>query len=229
MHMIRSTRRLGRFARRLARHKSGTAMMEFALSLPLVLPLGLFGIEMSNYALAELKLSQIALTLSDNASRVGVDSGLSSQDLREVDINDIFQGARLQGGGMDITTNGRITISSLEVNADGGQWVRWQRCAGVPAGAGFDSSYGTQGDGASGTSFTGMGETGAKVTAPADSAVMFVEINYTYTPLITGYFVGDTALKATASMIVRDNRNLDREVTDPSPGATHMTCDLHTA
>lgn len=227
MHMIR----FKHFARRLAPHKSGTAMMEFALSLPLVLPLGLFGIEMSNYALAELKLSQIALTLADNASRVGVDSGLSSQELREVDVNDIFQGARLHGGGMNITSNGRITISSLERNADDGQWVHWQRCVGTASGTGFDSSYGTAGDGASGTSFTGMGETGAKVTAPPGSAVMFVEINYTYTPLVADFFVGDKALKATASMIVRDNRDLTKAVTNPDPAVVSpklMTCDQHT-
>lgn len=220
---------LKRFARGLAGDKGGTAMMEFALALPLVLPLGLFGIEMSNYALTELKLSQVALTLADNASRVGVDSGLSSQELREVDIVDIFQGARLHGGAMDVTTNGRITLSSLEVNADGGQWVRWQRCVGLTSGAGQDSSYGVTGDGATGTSFQGMGETGAKVIAPAGSAVMFVEINFTYTPLVAGYFVGSTALRSTASMIVRDNRDLTKQVTNPAPTVTPMTCDLHTA
>ncbi|WP_419808305.1 TadE/TadG family type IV pilus assembly protein [Sphingomonas sp.] len=213
--------------KRLARDTGGTAMLEFALSLPLVLPLGLFGIEMSNYALTQLKLSQVALVLADNASRVGVDSGLSTQELREADVNDVIQGARLQGGAMDITTGGRITLSSLEVNSDGGQWIHWQRCAGLASGTGNDSSYGVTGDGATGTSFQGMGETGAKVTAPPSSAVMFVEINYTYTPLVSHYFVGTTQLRSTASMIVRDNRLLSSAVTNDAH-ADSLTCDKHT-
>ena len=184
---------------------------------------------MSNYALVQLKLSQIALTLADNASRVGVQSSLSLQQLREVDVNDVFQGARLQGGGLAVTTNGRITLSSLEVNDDNGQWIHWQRCVGIPGGSGNDSSYGVQGTGASGTGFAGMGDPGAKVTAPADSAVMFVEINYTYQPLVSSYFVGTTRLRSIASMIVRDNRSLEDGLTDPAPGAPHMTCDKHTA
>lgn len=205
-------------------------MLEFGLALPIVLPVGLYGIEVSNYALTQMKLSQMALTLSDNASRVGVDNVLNMQVLREFDVDEVLQGVRLQGANLDIGRRARVTLSSLEMNAKGGQYIHWQRCLGQKAGVGFDSSYGVEGDGAdSATSFTGMGEPGAKVTAPPGSAVMFVELNYDYKPLVSGYLVGTTNMKFIASFIVRDDRDLTQGVTNPSPQSDSMTCDKHTA
>ena len=92
----------------------GVAIMEFALSMPLVLMFGCYGIELSNLARANLQVSQIALNLADNASRVGNSDGLAAQQLREVDINDVLQGARFQGNALQLTHHGRITVSSLE-------------------------------------------------------------------------------------------------------------------
>lgn len=215
--------------RKLARDRRGVAMVEFALALPIFVPIAMYSVEMSNFALTQLKISQSTLNLADNASRVGVDTGLSTVELREVDLNDVFQGARLQAGRLDITTNGRITVSSLEQNAAGGQIIHWQRCVGLKSGVGYDSSYGAEGAGTvAGDGFVGMGDAGSMVTAPPNSAVIFVEINYEYKPLITTYFLGNTHLHSIASMIVRDKRDLSKGVTDPSPGATHMTCNLHT-
>jgi hypothetical protein len=128
-------------SRRLRLDQSGVAMLEFALSLPIVLALGLYGVEISNLALANLKLSQIALALADNASRVGVANQLAQQQLREFDINDVLQAARLQGEDLKLTANGRITLSSLE-ESGGVQRIHWQRCIGLQKGAGYDSSYG---------------------------------------------------------------------------------------
>lgn len=214
--------------RRLCRDRRGLAMLEFGLALPIVLPIGLYGIEISNYALAQMKLSQVALTLADNASRAGADTSMNTQELREFDIDDVLQGVRLQGANLDIATRGRITISSLEVNSKGGQWIHWQRCLGSKSGTGWNSTYGNEGDGIDSTTFPGMGEPGAKVTAPAGSAVIFVEINYDYQPLFSQYLVGSTKLKSIASFIVRDNRDLSKGVTNPLPVSPSMICTLHT-
>ena len=54
---------------RLGRDQRGAALMEFAFTAPLVLALGLYGVEMGNQALTHMRLSQIALNLADNASR----------------------------------------------------------------------------------------------------------------------------------------------------------------
>jgi hypothetical protein len=211
------------------RDRRGVALLEFALSLPVVLPIGLYAIELANFGVQQLRLSQATLTLSDNISRVGVDTNMATQQLREIDVNEVIDGLRRQTASLALTTNGRVTISSLETK-NGDQWIHWQRCVGLKSGTGYDSSFGHAGDGAAaGSSFRGMGNAAEPVIAPDGSAVIFVEINYDYQPLISRYFMGNRKLQQTASYIVRDNRELAAGVTDPDPKAeVRMTCDRYT-
>lgn len=220
--------RLRPFFRRLSRDTGGVALIEFAFAAPIVLGIGTYGVEVANYGITQMRVSQIALNLADNASRVGATSSLSVQQLREVDINDVLQAARYQGSKIGLTTNGRITLSSLEQNSGGGQWIHWQRCIGLKRGAGYDSSYGVAGDGASGTAFAGMGETGAKVTAPPASGVMFVEINFDYQPVFGNWVLGPKKIRYIASFIVRDNRDFS-QTWNPDPAATVSSCSAYTA
>ncbi len=223
MHVIQTFRSL-------RRDRQGLAMLEFALTLPILVPVGLYSIELANFGITQMKVSQLALVLADNASRVGADTSLQTQELREVDMNDVLQGARLQGQAMGITQTGRITVSSIETTSSGDQYIHWQRCVGLKRGANWDSSYGNEGDGKSASySFTGMGPTGAKVIAPPGSGVIFVEINYDYRPLVSNYFIGETRLHHIASFIVRDKRDFGKGITNPSPAAPRMTCDKYTA
>lgn len=229
MHLTRLARRL----RGLRRDRRGVAMLEFALTLPIVVPIGMYAVELCNFGVRQLQLSQAALTLADNASRVGVDTNLATQQLREVDINEVIEGLRRQTASMELTTRGRVTISSLEMK-NGEQWIHWQRCVGLKSGPDYNSHFGNEGDGGTtGTTFRGMG-TGMTVKSPPNSAVIFVEINYEYAPLISRYFVGEKRLQQVASFIVRDNRELGtREtgtgVTNPAPATNNrMTCDRNT-
>jgi hypothetical protein len=179
--------------------------------------LGLYGIDMANLALTHMRVSQIALNLADNASRVGSSSTLALQQLREVDIEDVFQAAKNQGKGIELETKGRVILSSLEKDKDGNQRIHWQRCFGSKTGAAFESHYGKATDTAGnspanvGTTATnGMGPTGAKVNAPTNnSGVMFVEINYEYTSLFPG-FVSSSTIGYVASFIVRDPRDFSQ-------------------
>ena len=214
---------------RCARDRRGVALMEFALALPVVLPIGLYAVEIANFGIQQLRLSQATLTLSDNISRVGVDTNMAMQQLREVDVNEVIDGLRRQTENLKLTTNGRVTISSIETKA-GAQWIHWQRCVGLKRGAGYDSSFGREGDGGtSGSTFRGMGDPAQPVTAPEGAAVIFVEINYDYQPLISPYFLGGRKLRQTASYIVRDNRELAAGVVDTVPRASErMTCDRYT-
>lgn len=214
--------------RHLLRERRGVAMLEFALSLPIVLPVGLYAVELCNFGITQLRLSQSTLALADNISRVGVDTTMATQQLREADIGEVIEGLRQQAKNLSLTTNGRITISSLETK-DGAQWIHWQRCVGLKSGTGYDSSYGRAGDGGvSGSGFTGMGIGGTKVMAPPNAAVIFVEINYDYQPLISRYFMGERRLHQTASFLVRDNRELATGITNPSPSvALPLTCDRY--
>jgi Flp pilus assembly protein TadG len=236
--MFRSTfSRLGRTPRRLARDTSGVALLEFAFGMPLVLMLGLYGIEVANQALINLKVSQIALNLADNASRVGLLNNSNIENLREVDMNDVLQAARNQGTDIELTTRGRIIVSSLERNAAGVQRIHWQRCIGQKSGAGYDPSYGTTTttagtDTTAGNAGTlapsGMGDAGKEVSAPTNGGVMFVEINYDYKPVVGLWLMGAIRIHYVASFIVRDNRDF-AQIYNPSPAATRSTCNLYPA
>jgi hypothetical protein len=229
MHLTTRAPRPFASLRRLFRDRHGVAMLEFALALPIVLPIGLYAIELSNFGICQLRLSQSTLALADNISRVGVDTTQATQQLREADINEVIEGMRQQAKGLSLTANGRVTISSLETK-NGAQWIHWQRCVGVKSGTGYDSSFGREGDGGtSGSSFTGMGSGGTKVTAPNNAAVIFVEVNYDYQPLISPYFLGARKLRQTASFIVRDNRELATGIRNDVPQvALSFTCDRYT-
>jgi Flp pilus assembly protein TadG len=225
----------------LARDRSGVAMIEFAFSMPLVLMIGLYGLESANLALINLRVSQIALTLADNSSRVGIIDSNQVEQLREIDMNDVLQAARSQGSTIDLTTRGRITVSSLETDNAGVQRIHWQRCIGQRSGTNYDSSYGTTivtagtdttTSGYAGTlAPNGMGDAGQKVNAPTNGGVMFVEINYDYKPIVGQWLFGAARIHYVASFIVRDNR-VFTQIYNPSPAVTaanKLTCDKYNA
>lgn len=216
--------RASAFARRLRADCSGLALIEFGFAAPIVLAMGTLGLETTNLVLAHMRISQIALNLADNVSRVGEESALSLKQLREVDINNSFEAARLQSGGFDVTTHGRIILSSLENDTANGNWIRWQRCLGLLP---VSSSYGSAGDGAGSATFNGMGPTGSKITASSGTAVMFVEIIYDYQPLFAARLLGTQRLNYTAAFVVRDQRDLT-QVYNNAPAVTASTCNLFT-
>lgn len=229
-------------ARRLAADCDGTSLMEFALGLPLILAMGGYGVELSNLAITNLRISQAALQLADNSSRVGVSSGQVTTQLREGDINDVLQGTRLIGNGISLTTRGRVTLSSLEnvqqsYDTAPVQRIHWQRCIGLRSDTGYGSSYGAPSTTAGSTATlanagiaapNGMGDSGAQVTAPSGAGVMFVEINYQYRPLFGSMFVSASKLHYVASFLVRDRRDY-AQIYNPNPQATPSTCDKYTA
>lgn len=235
--LFRTLRLCGATSGRLARDKSGLALLEFAFSMPIVLMIGLYGIETANLALINLKVSQIALNLADNASRVGLLNNVNIEQLREVDMNDVLYATRNQGDSIDLTTNGRVIVSSLEKNAAGVQRIHWQRCIGLKNGTGYDSSYGTttttagtdtQTSNAGTLAASGMGDAGAEVNAPTSGGVMFVEINYLYQPVVGNWLFGSSRIHYIASYVVRDNRDFT-QIYNPSPAATRSTCNLYAA
>jgi len=222
-----------RFFARLRSNISGTALLEFALAMPVVLALGVCGMETANLAMANMRVSQVALNLADNVSRIGQDSSLSLKQLREVDINNSFAAAVIQGGNYDVTTHGRIILSSLENDTTNGDWIHWQRCKGL---LNKTSTYGNAGDGAGAATFAGMGETGAKILPPANGAVMFVEIFYDYQPIFGSTMLaffksalqGPIQIHYKAAYTVRDSRDLS-QVFNPAPAATTSLCTTFSA
>jgi hypothetical protein len=206
-----------RIIRRLLGNTSGVAMTEFALGAPFLLMAGMWGIEMANYALANMKISQLAMHVADNASRIGDTSTLQNRKVFEGDIGDLLIGANLQGGkSIDLYENGRVFISSLEVwdqsvhaanvatpQAQGTQFIHWQRCLG---GKNVTSSYGKENNAMP----NGIGPAGDEVSAEQSNAVIFVEISYDYKPLISKSFIPNREIRAIASFMVRDSRDLSK-------------------
>lgn len=203
-----------------ARDTRAGAVIETAILLPTVLFLGLGGIELTNLALAHMRVSQAASTLADAASRVSIDTGAAMPQMREADVNELLHSLLERNKGFGLEQDGRIILSSLEQNADGGQWIHWQRCAGHKE---FPSTYGIEGTGETGTHFTGMGEDGQRVKAPRGTAVMFVEIAYDYQPLAYGSWLGPKEIRYTSSFLVRDERDL-AQIYNPAPEAKVAAC-----
>lgn len=207
----------------LARSRSGVAMTEFAIVLPFLLGAGLMGLEVANRVIVQMQVSQMAAQIADNASRIGDTSTLQDRKIYESDINDLFVGAQLQGGGrVDLYDNGRVIISSLEVvpDTEDRQYIHWQRCYGEKK---HTSSYGFEGDGKS-AGIPGMGPAGHEVWAFKDEAVMFVEIAYDYRSLVGEPFGFSREINVTAAFTVRDDRDLtqvyQRDPGDPDPVAS---------
>lgn len=205
----------------LAACQSGVAAVEFAMSAPLLLTLFLGGGELTYNIMARKKVTEIAMMTADNAARMGDDSVLSNRPISEAEINEVFLGAQIQAGSLDLPTKGRIVLSSLEQNSDGGQWIHWQRCFGAAA---YTSPH-PAGTGISGTAFPGIGPTGSPLTASAGDAVMHVTVVYDYTPIVPVAFAGYTTRRftATAAFNVRDDRDLTG-IQNPTPAATVATC-----
>lgn len=179
------------------------SLVEFALSLPIVLAMGFGGLEVANLALTHLRVSQIANTVADNAGRVRT-------TIDENDINEIFAGVREIGDAIDFPTRGRVVLSSLQDNgltgANQGQMINWQRCLGTLV---RTPAYGVEGTGRTNGSFTGMGPTGRRIQSLPGTAVMYVEVYYTYRPLIPGIIPGRTITYESALNVrERTNQNI---------------------
>jgi len=213
--------------RRLQASTSGVAAIEFAITLPFLLGAGLMGLEVANRAIVQMQVSQLAVLVADNASRIGDTATLQQRKIYESDINDLLRGANIQGGNrIQLLKHGRVIISSLEVvpDTDDDQYIHWQRCAGAKT---HVSTYGLEGDGLN-SDMPGMGPPGKEVWAFPDEAVIFVEIAYDYQSLVGATFGFDDEVHATASFTVRDDRDLtqiyQRNAGDPDPVAS---CDVY--
>lgn len=205
--------------RSLRRSESGMALVEFAMVLPFLMILTTSALELTNYAITVKRVGELGVMVSDNASRMGAQSAINDKPISEAEINDVFIGADLQASGLNLAANSRIILSSLQLNGDGGQTIKWQRCFGA---VNYASAYGTQGTGATGTSFAGMGPTGKELKAATGTAVMFVEIRYRYKRLMPLFWLPLNDITETSAFNVRDSRDLTQVYN--SENVTASTC-----
>lgn len=207
------------------RDARGVVIIEFAYTLPIFLLFGITGVELAHFAVANMRVSQIAMTVADNISRARQTVPLEMPRLREVDINDNLLGAMIQGGdSLKVFDEGRIIVSSLQQDPAGRQMIAWQRCKGLFNAA---SLYGTEGtvEPNTGTDgFRGMGTGDSRVRAEPNTAIIFAEVAYRYKPLFSEWVLGSHVIRQEAAFFVRDDRNLT-EVFNDAPAASVSSCD----
>lgn len=190
-------------ARSIARAESGVAVVEFALCLPFLLAASLGAAELANYTVTKMRVSQLALRLADDGSRIGTGDLLSTKQITEAQLNDLMTGADLQGAKLNLYINGKVILTSLEPVANPNSTnrfrIRWQRCRGAVA---VGSGFGNQGD----TNLEGISINGQTLTAPEGGSVIIAEVIYRYQPLIGSRWIKLSSITETAAMYVRDNR-----------------------
>jgi hypothetical protein len=183
MSLLSSSRAL---LSRLRHDESGVQLVEFAFALPVLLTIGLAGVEVGNFSIASIRISQISMTVADNAGRV-------RSSIDEADVNEAMIGAKQIGESIGFAENGRIILSSLEQNAaKNGQWIRWQRCSGKKQ---VTSSYGLEGKGRLDSSLQAMGPADNPIAAAPGTAVMFVEVVYDYQPIVSNRLLGARTMR----------------------------------
>ena len=177
-------------------------MVEFALIAPVLLLLILGGLEVANFALANLRVNQMAISVADNSGRVRT-------SIDESDIYEVFAGAGLFAQKLDFEENGRIVLSSVTDNGEkgskAGQMIAWQRCWGK---LDVDPAYGVEGDGENDDRFKdGVGANNRKIKSNRDATMMFAEVTYEYQPLIGTGWIAEERIRAEAAFNVRALRN----------------------
>lgn len=192
----------------------GVATTEFALILPVFITLSMYGTELAYMQTVSLQVGQMATSTADNASRIGQTSNSAvTPTVSEQDVNSIMFGARKQGASFAFNQNGRLILTSLEVDpSTNKQWIHWQRCTGTKTT--YTSAYGndTTQNGLNGAALTGMGGS-SKITASSGQAVMYVEVIYQYHGLFGTLFVNNPTIRKEAAFLTRDRRNLTPGVT----------------
>jgi len=187
--------------RALWRNSDGLSAVEFALILPLLTTLGMYGIEMAMLSTTNLLVSQIAMSTADNASRmVQGSSSAVTPTVTEAQVNSVLAGAVKEGGSLNLATNGKVILSSLELNASNAQYIHWQRCSGSYS---AQSAYAIEG-----ATVTGMGNAAGRVTGMSGTAVMYVEVYYRKSGLFGTLFVKPMVFHQEAAFLIRDTRNL---------------------
>lgn len=214
--MIAITKRL-HTARSIAADTSGVALIEFAFVAPLMAFMLISAVELAYLGQIHMRVSEMANTVTDNASRVT--SGMDESNIREV-----FTGANILGAPIDFRENGRIVLSSLQENEmrgnAAGQVIDWQRCWGE---LDVDPNYGIEGAGRNDNSMEdGMGGDDHQVISIGRNAIIFAEVSYRYEPLFLNSLVDEQTIRYESAFSVRDQSN--RHITN-ALNLGVMTCD----
>ncbi len=97
--------------RTLKTDTSGVAMLEMALSLPLLMLMSLGGLEMANFMATRMRVDAVAVQLADNMARLGEGEANTVRTVEESAVDDAFEGAQLQANSLDMGNSGSFTTA----------------------------------------------------------------------------------------------------------------------
>ncbi len=198
----------------LLRDTQAVSVLEFALVLPLFMTLGMYGAEIAWLNATALEVSQVAVSMADNASRIGqTDNSGVTPTISSADVESVLNGALEEGSSANLEENGRVILSSLEGHpVTGKQYIHWQQCKGK----GKQQSKRGKADPTGGllSSITnGLLMGGKTIKAPNGSAVMVAEVWYEYKGLFGTLFIDKITIHEEAAVIARDDRSVDNGLT----------------
>jgi Flp pilus assembly protein TadG len=214
--------RLRTLLKRLRTATSGLAVVEFALTAPVMIVLITYGLEAANIAISRVRIQTMTSGAADNASRI-------RDSIDETDITELLTGAKAVGSNLEFATRGRLIISSVERNAaNDGLEIVWQRCDGAKN---YVSSVGIQGKGKTDNTLPTVGYTKGdgtivNVSPKAGTVIIFVETAYDYKALFGDYLYGAQTFKDYRAYIVRQRSN---NTPTNSTAITAKTCNLYSA
>lgn len=211
--------RLSAWLRKLRDDTRGVSIIEFALTLPMLVLVGAGGLELINYILANQKIERIASITADNVAR----NALAPS---ERSFTDTFAGVNEIAAPFDFDAEGRVIMTGVIGVAQGSAIVGkvvWQRCSGQLAG--INSTVGSEA-----TDPTRWAE-GPDAVLPNNIAllqnqlVVISEVAYRYDPMISLAQLPSSA----ASGIVRQrsifvSRGQAFPSVTPSPGVDPARC-----
>ena len=201
--------------------REGLALVEFAYALPVLITLTFAGAELANLAIANARVSAITSMVADGVARV-------RDRIDENDINDIITGAKYAGDSLQLTSRGRIIISTLEDNAAttnpaNDQIITWQRCKGIKSIA-TGQTIGSEGA----TLSNGIGPVGNLLATPGNPIVV-VEIFYDYRPIMSDRWFGPITIHYSSAFSVRDRSLQTLQNGQNLTGAAKATCGYYSA
>ncbi|KXU32941.1 hypothetical protein A0J57_06955 [Sphingobium sp. 22B] len=208
--------------RQLRHNQNGLALIEFAYAVPFLILLTFGGAELANIAITHARISAVTSMVADSVARV-------RDRIDENDINDVIIGAKYAAESLDLTSRGRIIISTLEDNAatttpTTDQVITWQRCKGIK------SVPNTQTIGSEGQILTsGVGATGSQVSATPGSPVIVVDIFYDYRPIMSDRWFGPITIHYSSAFSVRDRTIQTLQNAQNLSGTAKATCNYFSA
>lgn len=220
--MIKIDNSFPRSPYQLSKNQSGVALIEFACSLPFLILLTFGGTELANIAITHARISAVTSMVADGVARV-------RDRIDENDINDIVIGAKYATESLNLTSRGRIIISTIEDNSATGspatdQVITWQRCKGLKSVAAAQT-VGAEGQ----ILTTAIGSSGGQISATPGNPVIVVQIFYDYKPIMSDMFFGPITIRYSSAFSVRDRTIQTLQNAQGLTGTARATCNYYSA